>query len=166
MNILRPDLYVDSLHDIPMGRLHNKGIRGFVLDLDNTITEWNNKEVTPEVIEWFKKADAKGFKLCIASNNNEDRVARVGRMLGVPFLSKAAKPRRRAYRKALSLLELDQKELAVVGDQVFTDVLGGNRAGLYTILVAPISSVEFFGTRIMRRVERLVLPFLSKNEVK
>jgi len=166
MNLLQPDLYVDSLQDIPLERLYRQGIRGFVLDLDNTITEWDNDKGTPEVIGWFKKAGDAGFKLCIASNNNKDRVTQVAQTLGVPCLSKAGKPRRRAFRQALSILGLDTKELAVVGDQIFTDVLGGNRAGLYTILVVPLSRVEFFGTRVMRRIERLVLPFLSKDEVK
>lgn len=166
MNILRPDLYVETLRDIPLDQLYGRGIRGFVLDLDNTITQWNNKEVTPEVIAWFKQAAEAGYKLCIASNNNENRVAQVGKVLGVPCLSKAGKPRRRAFRQALALLNLQEDQLAVVGDQIFTDVMGGNRAGLYTVLVVPLSKTEFVGTRIMRRFERLVLPYLSKEEIR
>lgn len=165
MNLLRPNLYVDSLTDIPLERLQQQGIKGFVLDLDNTITEWNKNEVASEVVEWFNRAKKLGFKLCIASNNKEERVMQVARVLEVPFLSKAGKPRRRSFKKMLRLLDLEANQLAVIGDQIFTDILGGNRMGLYTILVVPLSSREFIGTRIMRRFERLVLPYLDKEEV-
>jgi len=91
---------------------------------------------------------------------------KVAKILDLPFLSNAGKPRRKAFKKVLSILDIKADELAVIGDQIFTDVLGGNRMELYTILVVPISSSEFFGTRIMRRMERFVIPYLQKQEVK
>ena len=166
MNILRPDLFVDSIKDIPLEKLQQQGIKGFVIDLDNTITAWNSYEVAEEVMDWVIKAKSMGLALCIASNNHEKRVMKVAKILDLPFLSNAGKPRRKAFKKVLSISDIKADELAVIGDQIFTDVLGGNRMELYTILVVPISSSEFFGTRIMRRMERFVIPYLQKQEVK
>jgi HAD superfamily phosphatase (TIGR01668 family) len=75
------------------------------------------------------------------------------------------KPRRRAFRRALHIMELTSQETAVIGDQIFTDVLGGNRLGLYTILVTPISEKEFIWTRLMRKLERFVLNYLKKRNM-
>ncbi len=78
-------------------------------------------------------------------------------MLGIPGLSKANKPSRRAFLQALDLLGSRPEQAAMIGDQVFTDVLGGNRLGLYTILVVPLCRREFLGTRVLRLVERVIL---------
>jgi len=91
------------------------------------------------------------------SNNSQDRVQKFAEAFGVPAISKAIKPRRGAFRIACDSLGVTPGETAVVGDQVFTDVLGGNRLGVYTILVVPVSEKEFFGTKIMRMMERFVL---------
>ena len=83
------------------------------------------------------------------------------------FLSRhhPVKPRRRAFRKALEELKLSVSDVAVLGDQIFTDVLGGNRMGLYTILVTPISDKEFIWTKLMRQFERLILKYLQRKNL-
>ena len=87
----------------------------------------------------------------------------MARVLDVPAISKARKPSRRAFRQALATLGTTEKETAVVGDQLFTDVLGGNRLGLYTVLVMPLSKREFFGTKAIRSLERIVLRRLIRR---
>ncbi len=161
--LLYPRLYVKSLLEIPLDELKERGIHSFILDLDNTITEWNRKEVRQDITEWFAKIKARGFKSCILSNNGEERVLAVARDLGIPFLHRAQKPRRRAFTRALSVMGSKAADTAVIGDQIFTDVLGGNRAGLYTILVVPLGKREFLGTKISRCMEFFVLRRLRRK---
>ncbi len=154
---LFPDIYVESILDLPLSKLYDLGIRTFILDLDNTVTEWNSREVSREVVTWMKAVKELGFKACIVSNNGWERVESVAEGLGIPFVSKAGKPRRKAFRRALEVMDSSQAETAVIGDQIFTDILGGNRMNLFTILVVPINNREFIGTRIMRKFEIMVL---------
>ncbi|QGT98926.1 Hydrolase, HAD subfamily IIIA [Candidatus Syntrophocurvum alkaliphilum] len=156
-NILYPNVYVDSIFDISLEKLKKLKIRALIIDLDNTLTEWNSNIIASEIEEWFEQIKDEGFKACILSNNGEERVVKVADKLGIPYIPKAAKPRRKSFYKAMALLESSAKETAVIGDQVFTDVLGGNRAGLFTILVVPINRKEFMGTKISRAMEYFVL---------
>jgi HAD superfamily phosphatase (TIGR01668 family) len=162
-SILYPDIYVNSILDIPLEKLKNRGVKAFVLDLDNTLTEWNSMEVKSEIIEWFVQIKAAGYKACILSNNGEQRVISVAQKLGIPYIHRARKPSRRSFYRAVELMQVKKSETAVVGDQIFTDVLGGNRAGLLTILVVPIARREFAGTKISRLFEFFVLRRLKSN---
>jgi len=156
-NKLYPRMYVDTLLDIPLDELAAAGLRAFIFDLDNTITEWNSQELRAEVEAWFKLIRERGFKACILSNNGEQRIVRISQRLGIPFIHRARKPLRRSFLQAVALMEVQTSETAVIGDQIFTDVLGGNRAGLYTILVKPLARKEFYGTKISRAMEYFVL---------
>lgn len=157
LGLLRPDLYVGSLFIISLDELWQRGLRALIVDLDNTITEWNLARLRPEVRRWFADARERGFKVCLVSNNSETRVNSFASALDIPWISNAGKPRRRAFRQAMAKMGVGRRQTAVVGDQVFTDVLGGNRLGLYTILVVPMTDKEFIGTRLARRLERWVL---------
>ena len=163
INKLFPNLYVPTLLDIPLDEIGEKGIKAFILDLDNTITEWNNNSITEEMRQWFSQIKEAGFKACILSNNAEQRVLQVANHLNIPYICRAQKPRRGGYYQAVAQMEVKLEETAVIGDQIFTDVLGGNRAGLYTILVVPISNREFMGTKISRVMEYFVLRHLKKR---
>jgi len=162
---LKPKLYVDSIHDIDFAKLKVNGIKGIIIDLDNTITEWNNCILPEKAIEWFKKIPENNLKACVVSNNDENRVFKAANKLGIPYVAKANKPRRGAFRKAMDIMGTSSEETAVVGDQIFTDILGGNRLDLFTILVVPLTPKEFIGTRVVRMVERKILKkmFLNKS---
>lgn len=162
--LLYPKIYVNSILDIPVNKLKKINIRAFILDLDNTVTEWNSDHVREEIIEWLTMVKNEGFKLCILSNNNEKRVQAIAESLGIPFIHRAQKPRRKSFYRAVSLLGVVPQETAVIGDQVFTDVLGGNRAGLFTILVAPMNRKEFLGTKISRSLESFLLRRLKRMQ--
>lgn len=153
---LRPKMQVKSLDSISPIELKKRSIRGLIIDLDNTMTPWNAMEVGPKVTAWFKSLAEHNIKCCVVSNNSEQRVAGVANALGIPFVYKATKPRRRAYYRAMEILGTTVQDTAAIGDQLFTDVLGGNRLGLFTILVLPISKREWIGTRVMRMFERIV----------
>ncbi|NLI91838.1 MAG: YqeG family HAD IIIA-type phosphatase [Peptococcaceae bacterium] len=157
IGILRPYLQYESLQDIPVEDLLAKGIRGLLLDLDNTVAPWNDKSLTREVIDWFEKIKKAGIRACIVSNNQRpDRVSAVADVLGIFYVYKASKPRKKAFYSGLDTLGLQSTEVAVIGDQLFTDVFGGNRLGMKTILVSPIDEKEFAGTKVLRFMERIV----------
>jgi uncharacterized protein len=162
-DLFRPSYQANSLDNIPVEQLKRIGIRGLIIDLDNTMTPWNDLEVGPKVTQWFKEVQAAGIQTCVVSNNkHKQRVAVVAERLGIPFVFRATKPRRKAFRSGMEILGTGVSDTAVIGDQIFTDILGGNRLGLYTILVLPISDREFIGTRFLRQMER-VLVWLMKH---
>lgn len=150
------DFEYDSIYEIPIPTLKNKGIRGLLIDLDNTLAPWNDCNMAQEVIDWFNKLKAEGIKACILSNNTKtERVSVVAEALGIMFVSQAAKPSRRGYQMGIEALALPPAEIAVIGDQVFTDVFGGNRMGMITILVHPMCDQEYTGTKVLRFMERI-----------
>lgn len=163
---LRPDKIVDSIYQIDLEELKQMKIRAVIADLDNTLIPWNSDEIDATLRVWVHKVKTAGLKLAILSNSfSLARVEAVSAALDVMAVSKAIKPRRLGFRRIAARLSLDPSEVAVVGDQLFTDIFGGNRAGMYTILVAPMSRTEFIGTRIVRRLEHLFLRRV-KNKAK
>ncbi|MTI94945.1 MAG: YqeG family HAD IIIA-type phosphatase [Firmicutes bacterium] len=158
-----PNLYVKSIYHIDLDKLWNRGIRAIITDLDNTLVAWDSPLPDQRLMEWLGMVQAKGFAVFIVSNNSRDRVDKFAKAVGIPAISKAIKPRRGAFRTALETLGVSATETAVVGDQIFTDVLGGNRHGLFTILVLPVSDKEFFGTKINRALEQMVLRRLKRR---
>ena len=163
IDLFCPDECVGSVVDIDLDALWAKGIRALILDVDNTLLAWETDDVPADVKAWVERAQAAGFKVCIASNGTKSRVMRVAKHLGVPAISKAIKPRKRPFRRALEMLGVSPEVTAVIGDQIFTDVLGGNRMELYTILINPISTEELGTTKIVRKVERKVLTRLYRK---
>ncbi|MDQ0286513.1 HAD superfamily phosphatase (TIGR01668 family) [Desulfofundulus luciae] len=162
--LLYPKLYVAKLFDIDPAELQKKGIRAILLDLDNTIVPRDQDCCPDEIMQWIKKAKKHGFKLCIVSNNSPARVQALASSLAIPAVYRAVKPARRPFIQAMKLLGVTPGQTAVIGDQIFTDVLGGNRLGLYTILVVPLPGREFWATRLFsRRLEKVVLRRLARK---
>ena len=158
--LLCPTLAVETLFDIDIDALAAQGIRGIIFDLDNTIIPWDSREMDATIVAWLRDVLDRGFKVAIVSNNWRGRVREIAARFDLPFVSRAYKPAKTGFRRALVELGLEPGEVAVVGDQLFTDVLGGNRLGLMTIWVKPLSAHEFIGTRIQRRAERLAVRML------
>lgn len=158
-HLLIPGAVAADVTAIPPDALSARGIRALIIDLDNTLTRWNDVGCAPEVAAWLQRLQEAGVGVCIVSNNGPDRVRRFCDALGteLPWIANAGKPSRRAYRRAQQELGAPSEAVAVVGDQVFTDIFGGNRAGLLTILVAPLGRREFPATALVRIVERLWL---------
>jgi len=162
---LFPNIFVDTILDVPLEELSSRGIKAFIIDLDNTTTHWNSNQLTPEVIEWFTRLKEQGLKACFLSNNGEERVLGVAGILGIPYVFRAQKPRRGGYRRAMQVMGTTVADTAVIGDQIYTDILGGNRTGLFTILVKPIHTREFMGTKISRMFEGPVLWRIRRNQM-
>jgi len=159
-----PDLQVESVHQIDLRKLWDQGFRGIITDLDNTLVGAGDSSATPELIDWLEKVDHMGFKVVIVSNNQRSRVAAFSDPLNIPYIFRARKPTGGAFRRALSILQLTPRQTVVIGDQLMTDILGGNRMGFYTILVQPISMKDegFLTRQINRRLER-VARYLTRN---
>jgi len=164
-SLLVPKLYVESIFHIDLELLKSHGIEAIITDLDNTLVPWVECQSNPRLLEWLAQVQQAGFKVCLVSNALERRLGHFRTALGIPGFSRANKPSRRAFLQALALLGSSPKNTAMIGDQVFTDILGGNRLGLYTILVPPLCQREFLGTRILRLVERLVLRNLDPKKL-
>jgi hypothetical protein len=161
--LLVPDAVMPDVTAITPERLRAHGLTALIIDLDNTLTRWNDANCEAPVAAWVRRLQDEGFALCIVSNNGPERVRAFchGLNADVPWIAHAGKPGRAAYLRAVALLGRDRSEVGVVGDQVFTDVLGGKRAGLWTILVRPRGRREFMATRMVRLVERVWLQRLS-----
>ncbi|HHT25744.1 MAG TPA: YqeG family HAD IIIA-type phosphatase [Firmicutes bacterium] len=163
LKVFCPNEMTGSLLDIDLNALAAQGIKALIIDLDNTLMGWDAEQITSQIKKWVQMVKAKGFRICIASNGLSNRVKRIAAELDVPAVPKAIKPRKRPFRLALRLLNTRSDQTAVIGDQVFTDILGGNRMNCYTILINPISRKELRSTRFMRRVERRILRRLHKK---
>jgi len=164
LRILYPHMYVPSILDIDPLELQKRGIKALLMDLDNTIVPRDREEFSQEVVMWLNKLRKHGLKLCVVSNNGTTRVTKLVEPLSIPSVVRAVKPRRRAFKKGMEILGVTQSETAVIGDQIFTDILGGNRLGLFTILVVPMEGKEFWATRLInRRLEKLVLKKISSK---
>ena len=159
-----PHAIVRTIYDIDLPQLREQGIRGIITDLDNTLVGAREPLAPPELVDWLQRVKEHGFRVVIVSNNNETRVSRFANPLGIPYIHAARKPANRAFRRALDLLGLKANEAVVVGDQMMTDVLGGKRMGLHTILVSPIAPAdEGIMTRINRLLEKIALVQLRRK---
>ncbi len=152
-----PSEYVKSIYDINPEELKKRGIRGIITDLDNTLVEWDRPHATEKLIAWFAEMKRANMKIMIVSNNNEERVRIFSEPLNIPFIHKARKPIGSAFRKAMKIMGLTKEETVMIGDQLLTDIFGGNRAGIYTILVVPVAKSDGFFTKFNRKVERGIM---------
>ncbi|WP_225986025.1 YqeG family HAD IIIA-type phosphatase [Psychrobacillus glaciei] len=158
-----PNEFVRSVFHITPKLLKEKGVKGIITDLDNTLVEWDRPDATPQLIEWFASMKAAGIQVTIVSNNKEMRVQSFADPLGIPYIYKAKKPLGKAFQQALKKMSVKKEEVVVIGDQLLTDVFGGNRQKLHTILVIPVAKSDGFITKFNRLVERRIFRYLDKK---
>lgn len=161
-----PKEFVTSIYEITPDKLKQLGVRGIITDLDNTLVEWDRPDATEKLIEWLKTIREAGIQVMIVSNNKELRVKAFADPLELPYIFNARKPMGNAFKRALKRLNMQRHEVVMVGDQMLTDVLGGNRLRIHTILVKPVALSDGFVTRFNRMVERRVFNYLKKHGVK
>ena len=141
-----PDLYLKKVEDITIETLQKNKIKALILDVDNTLIDYN-KNLSESVIEWTKNLKGQGAKLYILSNtNHKEKVEKVANELQIPFSNLAKKPFKSGFLKVQKILKEKPENIAVVGDQIFTDVIGGNRCKMFTILVDPIDQKDYWYT--------------------
>ncbi len=155
--MLSPDFYHRSVLDIDLEALRSRGIDTLLVDLDNTLLPRDTSVVPDELRRWSARLAESGFRVCLVSNNWHARVHAVAEELGTALVAKALKPLPFAFLRGLALVGSERARAAVVGDQIFTDVLGGKLLGMVTVLVTPLSESDLPHTLLLRRVERFVL---------
>lgn len=156
-NILHPTVFVDTVFDIDLKTLKDSGIKAFIFDIDNTLAPYADPVPDEKTATWLKELQDMGFGVFFASNNDAERVRRFAESVDIPYKAKALKPLGIYLKKACRSMGVTPKETALVGDQLFTDVWGGNWLKMYTILVKPISEVEDSFVKFKRRFERRIL---------
>ncbi len=162
---LRPDHHVRSVLDISPGWCEQNGVKALLVDLDNTLTGWRDPEFPEEILDWLRRMKDAGIQLLLLTNNrSRRRVKAMGEKLGIPAIGWASKPRLKSYRKALEMLGREPDEVAGVGDQLFHDVVGANRAGMRSIMVDPLMRREFVLNHLFRWIERLYLRGIGQAE--
>ena len=166
MGILRPDIYVNKIFNIKLDELKKKGFKALLLDVDNTLKPHYVKLPSDEVRRWLDNAKEKGFQLSIVSNGRQHRIEAFAHGLDMMAIGDAMKPSPKGFLRAAKRMNLDIKETCVVGDQIFTDIWGGNRAGALTILVRPMEKHEPFYISFKRFFEKIVLIGVKPEEEK
>lgn len=159
-----PAIMLDRIQSISAEFLLNKGIKGLILDIDNTLVPEHMKEADENAVAWLENMKAAGFKLCIVSNASRKRVIKFNEKLSLHAIHRASKPGTKAFLRAAGLLGFKNENIAVVGDQIFTDIYGGNKAGMYTILVRPINKKEGVFIRMKRIPEKFVLSSYGRKK--
>ncbi|WP_077614670.1 YqeG family HAD IIIA-type phosphatase [Caenibacillus caldisaponilyticus] len=158
-----PDQHVKSVLDVAAEELRANNIKGIITDLDNTLVAWDEPSAPPRLIEWFERMRAAGIAITVVSNNNESRVRAFCEPLNIPYVSRARKPMRRAFKRAIRQMGLAKEDVVVIGDQLLTDIYGAKRLGARAILVVPVKSTDGWMTRINRKIERLLLSIMRKK---
>lgn len=153
---LYPTKYLDSSYSIDYEQLYCSGIRGLIYDIDNTLVE-HGMPATERAIKLFEQLRSIGFDTCLISNNKEPRVKPFADAVGSKYVYDAHKPSRKNYIKAMELMGTDTGNTYFIGDQIFTDVYGANRAGIPSILVKPIHPKEEIQIVLKRKLEKIVL---------
>lgn len=156
----KPTYVFDKVGEITPEFLQKKGIKGLILDLDNTLTTHNNPVPPKSSLDWIDIMKAAGIKLIIVSNNHAPRVTPFAEQLGLDFVSEGKKPLTFGYTKAIERLGLEKKNVAAVGDQIFTDILGSNLKGIRSIFVFSIELETSLPFKFKRFCEK---PFLPKR---
>lgn len=157
MKKLDPNIYLKKVEDITIEMLIKNKIKLLILDIDNTLIDYY-KNLSEEVVNWAKEMKGQGIKLYILSNtNNEEKVKKVAEKLGIQYKHFAMKPLKRGFKYVQKETNIKPENIAVVGDQIFTDVLGGNRSQMFTILVDPIDDKkDYWYTAWKRPIENKI----------
>lgn len=162
--IFYPKSYFNKIVDIDVNFFIEKNIKAVLLDIDNTILDKRHNMVQG-LEDWVKTLKGNDIKICILSNTNKKKKAQnLSDKLDVPFIYFAKKPLKFGFKKAKKILEIeDNKTIAVIGDQVLTDVFGANRCKMYSILVKPLKKEDIFVTKINRLIEKQILKSYFKQ---
>lgn len=156
-DMLTPDMFLEDIYTLNLDKMKTLGIEAFVFDIDNTLVTYDDAYAPEHTKKWFETLHKNGFKTYLVSNNNSDRVKLFAESLGERYYANAFKPRKKYLRLACRDMGVDAKHTALAGDQLFTDIYGGKRMGMYTIFVRAISDKENWFVHFKRYLERAVM---------
>lgn len=151
-----PNAYLEKVEDITIEFLMKNKIKGLILDVDNTLIDYY-ENLSEDKVKWAKELQGQGIKMYILSNTNKkEKVQKVANKLEIEYEMFAKKPFKQGFKKVAKKLNFDAKNIAVVGDQIFTDIIGGNRCEMFTILVDPVEEKDFWYTAWKRPLENKI----------
>ena len=161
--VIYPDAYLKNVQEITIQFLMKNKIKALILDVDNTLIDYY-KNLSEEVIQWAHNLQGQGIKMYILSNTNQkEKVENVAKSLEIPYKMFARKPSKQGFKKVQDELKINPENIGVVGDQIFTDVIGGNRSGMFTILVDPVTPKDYWYTAWKRPIENVLKKKLKKR---
>ena len=152
--LLKPDIKLHGITDITVELLNNNDIKALLLDVDNTMSTHHGTILTDGLMEWIAQMQENGIKLMVLSNSKKARIEPFAARIGLPFISLGCKPLPSGYLRGVKALGENRKNVAIVGDQIFTDVFGGNVVGVKTILLTPIKLEDGWSFKVRRRLEK------------
>ena len=155
--LLKPDIKLDRITDITVDILNKFDIKALLLDVDNTMSTHHGTILTDGLPEWIAEMQNSGIKLMVLSNSKRFRIEPFAARIGLPFISLGCKPLPTGYLRAVRKLQEKRKNVAIVGDQIFTDILGGNAVGVKTILLTPIKPEDGWSFKVRRSLEKKVI---------
>lgn len=162
--MLYPKEYLNNVKEIDISLLNKNNIKGIILDVDNTLINFEEK-MLEGIEKWIQDLKEEKIKFCILSNSNKiNKVQKVAEKLDIPFIYFAKKPFKSGFKKAKDILQLDEKNIAVVGDQIMTDVIGANNCNMFSILVKPIEEKDYLLTKIKRPLEKIIINKYLKSK--
>lgn len=163
-NLLKPNYYVNSIYDINYSKLKDRGVKNLIFDIDNTLVKWKTPKIDEKAKKLLEDLIEMEFNICILSNSSAKRVKNfIDNPKILYFNGIGLKPMKNKFYGALHVLNAKKEETCIIGDQIFTDILGGNRIGIKTILVEPMDTNELFTTRFIRKIEKNIKKNLKIN---
>lgn len=164
--MFKPNFNFHRITDITPDFLNNKGIKALILDVDNTLSTHHGMSLVEGLEDWLSLMKKEGIKLIILSNSKEKRVKPFAEKIGLDYISLGLKPLPFGYIKARKILSMKRKEVATVGDQIFTDVLGGNLYGIKTVMTDFILAETGPSFKFKRRIEKVLVKWMRLEKSK
>lgn len=165
IELFKPDMYMKDIYSINYDKLQNFGIKCILFDLDNTLVPSFKNKPTRKVKDLIEKLKDMGFNVIIFSNSNKKRLTPFKNVLEVDCSYSSKKPFSKKFKKVLKEYKYNQSEVAIVGDQIVTDIYGGNRVGIFTILIKPINDKELIFTKFNRIIEKKIIKKLERRNI-
>jgi len=159
-----PSLMLNNIYEIDIDKLKKNNISLLIFDIDNTLVPYNEPTASEKILTYMKNLQDHDFSVALVSNNKAERVERFNESLALFHVAAAMKPFKRGLKQVMRHFHAEKPNTAIVGDQVFTDVYGGNRLGVFTILVTPIEGREGWFFRIKRNLENIVINHMKKRK--
>lgn len=154
--LLKPNIKLHGITDITVEILNKFNIKALLLDVDNTMSTHHGQALTEGLLEWIDRMNKNGIKLMVLSNSKRKRIEPFAARISLPFISLGCKPLPTGYLRGVRALGEKRKNVAIVGDQIFTDVLGGNLVGVKTVLLTPIKPEDGLSFKIRRNLEKKI----------
>lgn len=164
LTVCYPHYLIESVVELSPERLRALGVENLLLDVDCTLKRYGMQELEPEITAWLEKIKGEGFRICLLSNGMAPRIGRFAEKVGLPFVAEAWKPLPRGCFRAMKEFGFERDKTAIVGDQIFADVMAGRFAGIRTFLTTAIfPEEEPWYTRMKRPFEKVVMRFYNRK---